>query len=232
MALTVTVSEIAAALRITADATQPPSEPVNGILTRHWSVANSEIEGYAPDAPQEVKNEAAIRFIGYLFEQSPTGNVSQSPMRHSGALALLASSHVSTPVNSGTPLTPVLPSGATPETGINPAQPVHPGTHTRHAGWSDDTTVDAADVIGSGQSQTGHIIIPSHLNNAYLFFAVPQSVGYPTSLIIGGNSFNQITAFIQQPGTIDVGGDSFLVGLNTNLLNVSLFAGQTMTLGH
>ena len=228
MPLTITAQGVASAIRLTADPTAVLEEPLLGILTRQWAVARDRIDLYAPLAPQETKNEAAVRAIGYYFERPDVAD----PFRSSGALSLLAPYHVLVTATLGVTAAASVPSVSTPETGINPAQPVHPGTHTRYVGWSDDLTVDAADIIASGQSQTGHITIPSHLNNAYLFFAVPQSVGFPTSLIIGGNSFNQITAYIRQAGTIDVGGDAFLVGLNTNLLNVSLFAGQTMTLGY
>ena len=93
MPLTITVSEIAAAVRLTADPTQPPEEPYLGILTRQWEVARDRIDGYAPDAPQTTKNEAAVRAIGYLLDGSNTAlnNAPQvDSFRLSGAMALLA----------------------------------------------------------------------------------------------------------------------------------------------
>ena len=228
MPLTITVAEIAAAIRLGVNPNDPPVEPELGILTRQWAVARDRIDGYAPLAPQETQNEAAVRLIGYYFDRPE----SVDPFRSSGALALLHPYHSLITVTLGAVAAAAVPSVATPEAGINPAQPVHPGTHTRYVGWSDDTTVTLADIQAGNSSGSGYITIPAHANNAYLFFVVPQSVGYPTSLIIGGNSFNQISAYVQQAGTIDVGVEPHLVGLNTNLLDVSLFAGKIMTLGH
>ena len=67
-------------------------------------VVSALVERYAPDAPEKVKDEAAIRSAGYLVEQpsasvrsESTGDLrtsfaasSVSALRHSGALALLS----------------------------------------------------------------------------------------------------------------------------------------------
>ena len=53
-------------------------------------MAEGLIEAYAPNAPADTKDEAAIRLVGYLYEQAPTGVQSQNPIRHSGALPLLS----------------------------------------------------------------------------------------------------------------------------------------------
>ena len=67
MALTITVAELAAAVRATTSASMPPTEPLLGILSRQLRVAEAHIEDYAPAAPDDVKNEAAIRMVGYLL---------------------------------------------------------------------------------------------------------------------------------------------------------------------
>ena len=90
-----TVGELAAAMRLSGDDLSPPSAPQLGILQRDLLTAVDLIDIYAPDAPAHVKDEAAIRLAGYLYDQSPTGSVSQNPFRHSGAMALLSKFHVS-----------------------------------------------------------------------------------------------------------------------------------------
>ena len=96
-----TTAEIAVALRITADPNIAPAEPLLSILHRQLQTAVSLVDDYAPAAPEHVRDEAAIRLTGYLYEMAPTGNVSQSPIRHSGALPLLSPYRVLTPLTLG-----------------------------------------------------------------------------------------------------------------------------------
>ena len=69
MALTITISQLSQAVRETVTGSAPP--PVLGILTRELAVADALIEDYVnlPGCPDEVKNEAAIRIVGYLFKE-------------------------------------------------------------------------------------------------------------------------------------------------------------------
>ena len=90
MALTITISQLAAARRLQTSPTGVVSEPHLDILVRQLAVAEALIESFAVDAPDAVKNEAAIRLVGYLLDQPPTGMQSQNPLRHSGALPLLS----------------------------------------------------------------------------------------------------------------------------------------------
>ena len=97
MPLTLTTAELAAAIRLTADAAVPPPEPQLTILHRQLRVAESEIDGYAFAAPDDTKAEAAIRMIGYLYDAPNTAlnNAPQAnPFRLSGAMALLHRWHV------------------------------------------------------------------------------------------------------------------------------------------
>ena len=102
MALTITVPQLASALRIQVSPTLAVAEPHLGILTRQRDVAEELIETFAPDAPDSVKDEAAVRLVGYLIDQAPTGVQSQNPIRHSGALPLLAPYAEWETVNTGT----------------------------------------------------------------------------------------------------------------------------------
>ena len=90
MALQITTAALAAKIRVSADPTTPPAEPELGIVEGLRSVADELINLYAPDAPDSVKDEAAVRFVGYLYDAPAGGAVHVDAMRHSGAMSLLA----------------------------------------------------------------------------------------------------------------------------------------------
>ena len=56
-------------------------------------VVVSIVERYAPDAPPEIKDEAAIRIAAYLFDAppAPSGHGHANALTNSGAGALLSS---------------------------------------------------------------------------------------------------------------------------------------------
>ena len=96
MALTITVSQLSQALRLTVTGSADP--PYLAIITRQLAVADATITGYADDAPEDVKNEAAIRLVGYLLDApvvNPSRNVStpEGAFRNSGAKGLLSPWH-------------------------------------------------------------------------------------------------------------------------------------------
>ena len=91
MPLTITIGELSAAVRITTDPTTGPQEPYLTELARHLAVAEAQIDLYAEDAPEAVKNEAAVRFVGYLVDAPPTSRSPQNAFILSGARALLSS---------------------------------------------------------------------------------------------------------------------------------------------
>ena len=90
---TLTVAQLAAALRITTNAGVTPPEPILGILTRQLAVAESRIDLYAPEAPDDTKDEAAIRMIGYLYDAPPVSRNPGMAFVLSGARELLSSWH-------------------------------------------------------------------------------------------------------------------------------------------
>ena len=93
MAVTITVSALATALRVNSTE-----------ATRLLAVSTALTDRYAPDVPEAIANEAAIRCAGWLKEQphaavrsETIGDIStafapsmQSALRHSGAMALLS----------------------------------------------------------------------------------------------------------------------------------------------
>ena len=93
MAMTVDAGTVAAAAQVTADQ-----------AARLLPVASRLVEQYAPDAPEEIQNEAVIRVAGWLG-QTPAGSLTRvqtgpreteyapgqkGALRHSGAMSLLA----------------------------------------------------------------------------------------------------------------------------------------------
>ena len=57
-----------------------------------WRRLRSIIEGYAVDAPDDVKNEAAIQLVGYLLD-APKARTPQNAFANSGAQLLLSRWH-------------------------------------------------------------------------------------------------------------------------------------------
>ena len=93
MAVTLTATDLAAALAVN-----------DALAARLHQVAVALVERFAPDAPEPVQNEAAIRCAGWLLEtpagavrSETTGDVrttfdgarSLGALRHSGAMGLL-----------------------------------------------------------------------------------------------------------------------------------------------
>ena len=89
----ISVAQLSQAVRLTV--TGSPDPPFLAILTRHLAVAEARIERYAEDAPDDlVKDEAAVRFVGYLLDAPPvaaTGSTARGSdaFSNSGAKALL-----------------------------------------------------------------------------------------------------------------------------------------------
>ena len=89
--MAVTLVQLAAALRL-GDGVTAPEEPELSILTRLQEVADATVALRAPDAPAAVKDEAAIRYAGYLYDtpSSPSGDRYAAAWRNSGAASLVA----------------------------------------------------------------------------------------------------------------------------------------------
>ena len=207
MPLTITVAELAAAIRLTADASTPPSEPQLSILHRQLRVAESEIDGYALSAPETTKDEAAIRYVGYLYD-APMTALNNAPyvnaFSFSGAKALLAPWHVlgSVAVTASTPEAPI-PGEVTPETGINPSHPVHTGTHFRYMGWIDSGAVDQAALDAAARFTSDVLTIPNSSHEPDSFSSGwTKSPATPIPSLLDGNPTNQITGIILEATTL------------------------------
>ena len=85
MAVTLTVAQLAAALRL-SDSAEELAE-----ATRLLEYGTTAVNRHAPDAPATVANEAAIRLCGYLFD-APTASRRDSyanSLANSGAASIL-----------------------------------------------------------------------------------------------------------------------------------------------
>ena len=88
---------------------------------------------------------------------------------------------------------------------------------TRYIGWSTDQTIAAIDFDTAATSDTNTLTAPTVTENGYIWFAVPQSFGYPTSLDKSG--INQLFVFTQQTGTVNnPDGAPYIVGVSNNVL--------------
>lgn len=91
MAVTLTVPQLAVALRLATAPDQTIPAAQTDELTRILATATAMVERYAPAAPDGQHNEAAIRLAGWLYDTDPSEiRRVQSPMANSGAAALLA----------------------------------------------------------------------------------------------------------------------------------------------
>ena len=89
--MAVTLAQLAAALRL-GDGTTEPVEPILSILTRAKAVAEATVEKNAPDAPDDVKDEAIVRVASFLYDAPPAaqGDRYAHAWRSSGAAGLVA----------------------------------------------------------------------------------------------------------------------------------------------
>ena len=83
--VTLTAQELAAALRLG----DSPEELAQA--TRLLAYATEAVEKHAPEAPETVQNEAAIRIAGYLYDapMSSRGAGYAAVLRNSGAAGIL-----------------------------------------------------------------------------------------------------------------------------------------------
>ena len=230
MPLTLTVAQLAAAVRITTDPTVAPPEPVLSLLHMLLRVAESRIEQHAPNAPDDTKNFAAVTMVGYLYDMPPAsrGMAYATSFDNSGAKHLLATFRDFTSAvvdGAGAPAV------ATPETGLNPSHPVHTGTHYRYAGWSDNGVIDQAELDAATQFTSDALTVPNRATSGYFFFGVDEDPGYPDSILLDGNQTNQIQAYLEQVARLTRESNTVIIGVTASDQSAAL-SGRTLTLGY
>ena len=106
------------------------------------------------------------------------------------------------------------------------------GDHTRYFGWSDDRVIATADFGAAGMSSSNVGTLPQRATNGYIWFAVPETAGYPSSLHIDNGPIDQIAVYVQQAGTVDdLNGQPHLVGVSFDIQG-SVLSGQEIELGY
>ena len=92
MAVTISVGELAAAMRLTEDINVSLVEPELGMVTRMLEVGTALVTEIAPLAPDAIANEAIVRMASYLWD-APTaapGQQYSAAWRNSGAASLVS----------------------------------------------------------------------------------------------------------------------------------------------
>ena len=93
MPVTITRDHLAVEVRVSVDTAAPPPEPWGTTLTRQLAVATEIVEGYAPDAPDDVLDEAVVLIVGYGIEAPHFTRQPQNAFVNSGARSLLSPWH-------------------------------------------------------------------------------------------------------------------------------------------
>ena len=136
----------------------------------------------------------------------------------------------------GAPPSAVCPPAAsttsTPATDIDDSDPVTPTPppNARYFGWSSDKSIDLTDFANAAFSETDEGELPTQPTGAYIWFAVPESLGFPTGVVIEGSQRNQIHFYEQLPGTVnDARGEPHIIGIS-NQVQSAVLSEHTLTL--
>ena len=89
MAVTLTVGDVAVAIRAATDASNVPA-PVAAVLGFLVPAGSAIVLDYAPDAPDAIHNAALIRLAGWLYDADPTDSRISNALEVSGASAMLS----------------------------------------------------------------------------------------------------------------------------------------------
>ena len=89
MAVTISVEEVAVAIRAAGDVDSVPP-PIVTVITVLLGAASAIVIEHASQAPDAVHNVAVIRLVGWLYDADPSEARSGQALRMSGAQSLLA----------------------------------------------------------------------------------------------------------------------------------------------
>ena len=97
------------------------------------------------------------------------------------------------------------------------------GDHTRYFGWSDDRLIETVDFGSAATSDSNEGLLPARATNGYIWFAVPEAAGYPSSLHIDNGPVDQLGVFVRQAGTVDdANGNAHIVGVSFDIQGAAL----------
>ena len=175
--MALTLAELAGALRL-GDGVTAPEEPIVGILLRLRRAAFAFIGEVVPEAPEAIKDEAIVRLVAYGYD-SPTassGGGYAAAFRNSGAESLVSRWVVRRTAGA------VAQAALTPDAETPDVVTPDPGPPVRLVGWSDDGTVDAADLAAAGtESFEDALPIPQFASQSAYLWAATWLTDLPTS---------------------------------------------------
>ena len=113
-------------------------------------------------------------------------------------------------------------SGALPVPGNGAPIPV-PTDHTNFIGWSDTDTPTADELAAGAGSMSTALDIPMRAANGYLWFAVPESVGYPENAQFdGGMVISIIGGFAESVDTVEIDATPHFLAVTNVLQNAAI----------
>lgn len=107
------------------------------------------------------------------------------------------------------------------------AQPVVAGS--RLIGWSAVQVPTNAELLAATEFQTPVLTIPAQAADAFLFFAVDDSIGYPSEAYFDGNSQDILGGF-NQIDDRTVSGTDYVIGISNGLQSAAILGTGSRTL--
>ena len=106
-------------------------------------------------------------------------------------------------------------------------------THVRYFGWAASRVIDTADLASFATSTSDRGQLPTETGTAYVVFAVPADIGYPSRLYLAGSAQDLLPTFDRQAGTIDdLNGVAHIVGVSQRQLLGAAYGGNPIELGY
>ena len=93
MPVTISAEHLALRIGILVDTAAPIPEYYQHAVDGYLAVCTDFAEGYAPNAPDAVQDEAVVVMAGHLFQAPPTQRTPANAFVNSGARSLLARHH-------------------------------------------------------------------------------------------------------------------------------------------
>lgn len=204
MPLSISISELGVALRIAPTTGGVRETQHLEELTRLHRVAEFTIDEYAPEAPQDIQDEAAVLMAGYIFEAPPHNRGPQNAFYMSGAQSLLSRWH---------PLQSALVGVTDDDEDEEEVIPL------RYVGRSMNEVIDSSD-LDAGTSfavTTNSVDTPDAVGEQYVWAASPVgNVPSSIQILFGGSPIGALTRI----DDLVYNGLSLAIFRSTNALNL------------
>ena len=185
-------------------------------LAAYHSDARPGEGGAAPPAVREIEVEQGDQKTIWRYRH-PTA---QSALTFSGAGELLAPFTRRGAMVTGE--TDEDRSGVLPIPSNGAPIPV-PTDHTNFIGWADTDTPTADELAAGAGSMSTALDIPMRSANGYLWFAVPESVGYPANAQFdGGMVISVLGGFAESVDTVEIDATPHFLAVTNVLQNATI----------